>query len=113
MMSSRTPAKPEPLEYEIAQEKASTLGRMGRALEAALGALRDHDAQPNAESAEAQAARRELVAQAGYVLWLFVVQRESIGLRNTRQLMRDYAVPAEVQVRMGMLPKSTRTQQPK
>ena len=32
------------LDYEIAQEKASTLGRLGRALEAALAALRDFDA---------------------------------------------------------------------
>ena len=33
------------LDYEIAQEKASTLGRLGRALEAALAALRDFDAE--------------------------------------------------------------------
>ena len=32
------------LDYEIAQEKASTLGRLGRALEAALAALREFDA---------------------------------------------------------------------
>jgi hypothetical protein len=88
------------LDYEIAQEKASTLGRMGRALEAALGALREHDAQgePSAET------RRALVAEAGHALWLFVVQREALGLRDSRQLMRDYRVPPEVQHRMGMLP---------
>jgi hypothetical protein len=34
------------LDYEIAQEKASTLGRLGRALEAALAALREFDAEP-------------------------------------------------------------------
>ena len=38
-----------------------------------------------------------LVAQAGHALWLFVVQRESVGLRDTRTLMRDYRVPGEVQ----------------
>ena len=33
------------LDYEIAQEKASALGRLGRALEAALAALQSFDAQ--------------------------------------------------------------------
>ena len=32
------------LEYELAQEKASALGRLGRGLEAALDALRSFDA---------------------------------------------------------------------
>ena len=90
------------LDYEIAQEKASALGRLGRGFEKALGALRDFDAQQNGDAAREQ--RRALVAEAGHALWLFVVQRESIGLRGTRQLMRDYAVPGEVQARMGMLP---------
>jgi hypothetical protein len=90
------------LDYEIAQEKASALGRLGRGLEAALDALRDFDAQQNSDDVREQ--RRALVAQAGHALWLFVVQRESIGLRGTRQLMRDYGVPGEVQACMGMLP---------
>jgi hypothetical protein len=92
------------LDYEIAQEKASALGRLGRALEKALGALHDFDAQQNEASDNAREQRRALAAQAGHALWLFVVQRESIGLRDTRQLMRDYRVPGEVQARMGMLP---------
>ena len=81
---------------------ASALGRLGRALEAALAELRAFDAQPPA--ADARTARRALVAQAGHALWLFVVQREALGLRDTRTLMRDYRVPAEVQHRMGVLP---------
>ncbi len=93
------------IDYEIAQEKASTLGRLGRALEAALAALRDFDAEGREPSAETRQARRALVAQAGHALWLFVVQREALGLRDTRQLMRDYRVPAEVQNRMGALPR--------
>jgi Family of unknown function (DUF6665) len=93
------------LDYEIAQEKASSLGRLGRGLEAALTALRAHDAKELEGSREA---RRELVAEAGYALWLFVVQREALGLRDARQVMRDYAVPPEVQGRMGLLPAKTR-----
>jgi hypothetical protein len=92
------------LDYEIAQEKASTLGRLGRKLEAALAALRAFDAQPREFSADSRRARRSLVAEAGYALWLFVVQREALGLRDQRQLMRDYGVPGEVQSRMGLLP---------
>ena len=92
------------LDYEIAQEKASTLGRLGRALEASLAALHAFDAQPPEPSADARRARRALVAQAGHALWLFVVQREALGLRDSRQLMRDYRVPAEVQHRMGAFP---------
>ena len=92
------------LDYEIAQEKASALGRMGRALEAALGTLRAFDAQARDMTADARRDRRALVEQAGYALWLFVVQREALGLRDSRQLMRDYRVPAEVRARMGMLP---------
>ena len=95
------------LDYEIAQEKASTLGRLGRALEAALAALAAFDAQPRELSAETRRERRELVAQAGHALWLFVVQREALGLRDQRQLMRDYRVPADVQSRMGVLPTKT------
>ena len=96
------------LEYEIAQEKASALGRLGRALEAALEVLRAFDAATLEPSAETRHERRALVAEASHALWLFVVQRESIGLRDTRQLMRDYRVPAEVQSRMGMLPVKAR-----
>jgi hypothetical protein len=46
--------------------------------------------------------RSALLAEAGDALWLFVVQREACGLRDARQLMRDYRVPPEVQYRMGI-----------
>lgn len=91
------------LDYEIAQEKASTLGRLGRALEAALAALREFDAQPHDDPAEAKPVRRALVANASQALWHFVVQREALGLRDSRQVMRDYRVPVDVQHRMGAI----------
>jgi len=96
------------LNYEILQEQASALGRLGRGLEQALRALRDFDAA-HAGIAEVRPLpeRRErtaLVAEAGYALWMFVVQREACGLRDSRSVMRDYNVPAEVQERMGALP---------
>jgi hypothetical protein len=90
------------LDYEIAQEKAAALGRLGRRLESALLALAQFD-QVHAMMDEADALqRRVLVADAGQALWHFVVQRESCGLRDSRQVMRDYRVPSEVQYRMGI-----------
>jgi hypothetical protein len=104
-----TPA--DVLGYEILQEQASALGRLGRGLEAALAALRTFDdAHLRADAAGSEApskqrqARRGLVDAAGEALWMFVVQREACGLRDSRNVMRDYKVPAEVQERMGIFP---------
>lgn len=85
------------LDYEIAQEQASALGRLGRRLEAALAALADHDTG----GLPGDAARKALVQQASEALWYFIVQREACGLRDTRPVIRDYRVPAEVYARMG------------
>jgi len=103
------------LDYEVAQEIASALGRLGRALESALAALTAFDERNKATADEAAVAaeRRELVARAGHALWQFTVQRESCGLRDTRQMLREYRVPAEVQRRMGMLaPEAGRIARP-
>ena len=98
------------LEYELVQEQASAFGRMGRAMEAALARLREFDAAQEGKepSAPARQQRRTLVLEAGQALWMFVVQRESCGLRDTRTMMRDYKVPAEVQQCMGLVPAEVR-----
>jgi hypothetical protein len=95
------------LNYEIVQEQASALGRLGRALEAALKDLREFDAAHLHSGAERQA-RGALVTAASDALWMLVVQREVCGLRENRSLMRDYGVPAEVQGRMGVFPGTPR-----
>jgi hypothetical protein len=97
----RTPA--DILDYEILQEQAAALGRMGRALEAALARLREFETAHlrAGASVSEQQARRALVMEAGHALWMFVVQREACGLRDSRTIMRDYNVPGEVQQRMG------------
>jgi len=122
----RTPA--DVLRYEIIQEQASALGRLGRALEAALLALAEFDrgvdgspdrmpayelapdrsAHDAAQAAgflpgESHKTRANLVAAASHALWCFIVQRESCGLRDPRPVIRDYRVPAEVQNRMGIM----------
>jgi len=86
------------LDYEIAQEQAGALGRLGRALEAALAALSDHDV----EHTERDSARARLVQDASDALWCFIIQREACGLRDPRPVIRDYRVPAEVHARMGI-----------
>ena len=92
------------LDYEIAREKASALGRLGRRLEAALAALAAFDAQADEEVIGSRERRDALVAAAGEVLWSFIVQREACGLRDSARAMRDYGVPAEVRLRMGIFP---------
>jgi transglutaminase-like putative cysteine protease len=86
------------LDYEIAQERASALGRLGRALEAALAALADYDNRHT----ERDATRARLVQDASDALWCFMVQREACGLRDPRPVLRHYGVPGEVYARMGV-----------
>jgi hypothetical protein len=107
-MPNRTPI-PSPsdsLEHEFAQERASALGRHGRALEAALRELFELDLARGCSehSAEHRALRAAFVEQASVALWQFIVQREACGLRDMRAVLRDYHVPAEVAARMGILP---------
>jgi hypothetical protein len=101
------------LDYEIVQEQASALGRLGRALEAALAALAEYDRlhRDDRGSLEqtAQRARARLVQDAGDALWCFMVQREACGLRDPRPVLRDYRVPPEVQNRMGIFTDRRRT----
>jgi Family of unknown function (DUF6665) len=86
------------LDYEIAQERAAALGRLGRALETALAALADHN---NRHAARDDGIRARLVQEASDALWCFMVQREACGLRDPRPVIRDYKIPAEVYARMG------------
>jgi len=113
-MTLRPPGKPSAslwgktpagvLDYEIAQETASALGRHGRALEAALKALTEFDTNERNDDPAGRARRGSLVAAAGHVLWQFIVQREACGMRDTAMIVRMYRVPREVQNRMGVLP---------
>ena len=98
------------LDYEIAQEQAAALGRLGRALEAALTNLAAYDAaarvSDNAPGPPRKGTRTELLEAAGYALWCFIIQREACGLRDQATVIRQYRVPAEVRNRMGVFPGS-------
>jgi len=87
------------LEYEVAEERASALGRLGARLEAALAALAACPQTTNSD----RRIREDLVGQAGYALWLFVVQREACGLRKLDHVIQVYRVPPEVVARMNPL----------
>lgn len=106
LSAGRTGPQPiDALDYEIAQEQASALGRLGRRLEATLKALADFDAATPAPAESARAERIALVDAASDSLWQFLVQREACGLRDSARVMRDYRVPAEVQARLGAGPR--------
>ncbi len=114
-MSSRPASKASQhvvaLDYEIAQEQASALGRLGRALEAALAALAEYDRHylDDRGRLERTGQRARLVQDAGDALWCFMVQREACGLRDPRPVLREYRVPVEVQNRMGIFTDRRRT----
>jgi hypothetical protein len=77
--------------YEVAEEQAAALGRMGRKAEAALAALRAHEGE----------GRAEVVKAAADAVWCFFVQREVMGLRDRAQIVADYQIPREVMARLG------------
>src|SRR5258707_4595028 len=85
-----TPA--ELLADEFLQEKASALGRAGRALEASLAALAAFDAGHSQASSAAVCRQRRgaLVAEASLALCQFVVQCEDCGLLDMHCLVHQY-----------------------
>ena len=98
--SSSRKSRTAALDYEIAQEQVAAFGRLGRALEVALAKLAEYECDNGARDTT----RTRLVAEASHALWCFIVQREAIGMRDPRPVLRDYRVPAEVHNRMGVFP---------
>ena len=80
------------LRYELVEEQAAALGRMGRKAEAALAALRAHEGE----------GRGEAVKAAADAVWCFLVQREVMGLRDRARIFADYDIPREVMARLGV-----------
>lgn len=101
MSAGRDPRKESlSIEQELVAERAATLGRMSRRLEATLAALAHFDAQ-GGEGPEAAAERARLRDEARQALWYLVIQREAIGLHGIEPVVRQYDVPAEIWTRMG------------
>jgi hypothetical protein len=88
------PARPiDVLEYELQGEKAASLGRVARKMEAACARLRELDAHSPERDA--------LVAEAAEYVWFYVVQREAMGWRDHGEALAIYQVPPELIARMG------------
>lgn len=87
----------EKVQAEIAQEKAASLGRAATRLTRALERLESFEGGSGEGGA-----REQLVSAAGEALWYYVVQREACGLRDVETVLRDFRVPREVHLRMGM-----------
>lgn len=79
------------LRYELLEEQAASLGRMGAKLEQALAALRGHAGDD----------RASVVKAAADAAWCFFVQREVMGLRDHAAVVAQYDIPREVLVRIG------------
>jgi len=80
------------LRYELLEEQAASLGRMGAKLETALAALRAHEGD----------GRAAVLKSATDAAWCFFVQREVMGLRDRAEVVAQYAIPREVLVRIGV-----------
>jgi len=87
-----------PVENEIIAEKATALGHHGRMAEKAVAALHAFDAAP-----VAGVERLTLVRAAAREVWKYFIQRELCGLRDQREVIRDYRIPNEVLMRLGAM----------
>ncbi|MBN9030384.1 hypothetical protein P7F60_22610 [Rhizobium sp. YJ-22] len=88
------------LEYELMSERASTLGRHGVSVEAALAALAAGEAK-ELETIE----QERLVDKAAQAVWAFFIHREVCGLRNGRDVIQRYGIPGKVLARLGASPR--------
>jgi hypothetical protein len=95
----------EALEYELSGEGATSLGLAGEKLERALAILRAFDAATSATAVSAPTARAELVADAAERLWIYIVQREAMGLTHHEKTLELFGVPREIRWRMGPRPR--------
>jgi hypothetical protein len=99
------PSQPETgwsvLEYELAQQKAQTLGNLGAQVERALARLRAFDAGEHGATD-----RVSLLDEAADRVWAFMIQRELSGLRHWEAVVKHYSIPREVLNRMGRIRQS-------
>jgi hypothetical protein len=87
------------LDYEILQQKAQTLGTLGRQVEQTLAALRAYDA--GGPGADRVAQRCTLLDDAAERVWALMIQRELCGFRYWEAVVKEYDIPGEVLSRVG------------
>jgi len=97
------PTGVDAFDVEAMEEKALTLGRLTRAFEQAPDAFAAFEAEKaSARDLGSSAQRERLLQAAADALFHFIVQWEVCGLRNTEAVLREYDVPAELRLRMGV-----------
>jgi hypothetical protein len=84
---------PNPLEIEIAAEKAAALGRSGEKVEQTLARLRSLERGAPERTASLQ--------EAVEAVYAYFIQRELCGMRRHHDVIREYGIPNEVLVRLG------------
>lgn len=89
------------LQQEILVEKADTLARLNKKLEAALKRIPDVGAEASEVEREQLDQR---IAQAGEALWHVTIQRELCGLTRHDTFFDHMRVPLAVRLRAGPLP---------
>lgn len=82
-----------PLDIEIAAEMASALGRAGGKVEQTLMRLRAHK--------RGAPERAVMLKEAAEAVYAYFIQRELCGMRRHQDVIREYAIPNEVLVRLG------------
>jgi len=82
-----------PLDHEIAAEKAASLGKAGERVQKSLLMLR--------EAAADDGERGALLKAAADAVYAYFIQRELCGLRRHADAIRDYSIPPEVLARLG------------
>ena len=83
-------------EHEYNRERASRLGVLGNAVEAALHKLANLPARTKPEKREA------LVWECADAVWQYFLQRELLGLMDHTPVLEVYAIPREVMVKVGI-----------
>lgn len=81
------------LGYEILAEKAASLGRAGERAETCLKQLKEYRDEAGDRAA--------LVKQTADAVYAWFIQRELCGFRRHDDIIREYAIPKEVLVRLG------------
>ena len=97
------------LERDLQAERATALARISDLFERSLEAWQALEAGevPPLSSAEAELERRtELRDLTTERLWMLIVQRESVGLRDHREILQR--VPLEIRKRIGPRRRSPR-----
>jgi len=77
-----------PIETELQAERAASLGRAGRRIEAALAALGDDE---------------DSIYDAATAVWHYMILRESLRMYDHERALEVYGVPPRVMAKVGVI----------